>query len=73
MAMSRRKQGRRRMQFETWMLVEAKIRMDWSPEQISGWKMSCLNIFIKTISQQKQSSQQPCNLSRFASMTAACA
>jgi IS30 family transposase len=22
---------------ETWQLVEAKLKMDWSPEQISGW------------------------------------
>jgi IS30 family transposase len=33
----RRKQGQRRIWSETWALVEAKTRMDWSPEQISGW------------------------------------
>jgi len=37
LAMSRRKQGQRRIQSETWALIEAKIRLDWSPEQISGW------------------------------------
>jgi IS30 family transposase len=37
LAMSRRKQGQRRIQAETWALIEAKIRLDWSPEQISGW------------------------------------
>jgi IS30 family transposase len=37
LAMSKRKQGQRRIQTETWALIEAKIRLDWSPEQISGW------------------------------------
>jgi len=36
-AMSRRDHTRRRIQSKTWRLIEAKIRMDWSPEQISGW------------------------------------
>jgi IS30 family transposase len=37
LAMNRRKQGPRRIRTETWLLIEAKIRLDWSPEQISGW------------------------------------
>ena len=37
LAMSRRKQGQRRIKSVTWPLIEAKIRLDWSPEQISGW------------------------------------
>jgi len=37
LAISRRKQGQRRIQSVTWALIEAKIRLDWSPEQISGW------------------------------------
>jgi len=37
LAMSRRKQGQCRIQSETWALIEAKIRLDWSPEQVSGW------------------------------------
>jgi IS30 family transposase len=37
MAMSRRKKGQRRIQSETWALIETKIGLDWSPEQISGW------------------------------------
>ena len=37
LAMSRRKKGQRRIQSETWVLIEAKIRLEWSPEQISGW------------------------------------
>ena len=37
MAMSRRKKGQCRIQAEIWDLIEAKIRLDWSPEQISGW------------------------------------
>lgn len=36
LAMSRRRKGQVRIQAETWMLIEEKIRMDWSPEQISG-------------------------------------
>ena len=27
----------RRVTSETWALVEEKLRLDWSPEQISGW------------------------------------
>ncbi len=37
LAVSRRKKGQRRIQSVTWALIEAKIRLDWSPEQISGW------------------------------------
>ena len=37
LALSRRKQGQYRIQAETWVLIEAKIRLDWSPEQIAGW------------------------------------
>jgi IS30 family transposase len=37
LAMSRRKKGQCRIQAETWAQIEAKIRLDWSPEQISGW------------------------------------
>ena len=37
LAMSRRKKGQCRIQSETWALIETKIRLDWSPEQISGW------------------------------------
>ena len=37
LAMSRRRQGQRRIQSVTWALIEAKIRLEWSPEQISGW------------------------------------
>ena len=36
-AMSRRNHTRRRIKPEIWGLIEAKIRLDWSPEQISGW------------------------------------
>ena len=36
-AMSRRDHTRRRIMSETWMLIETKIRQEWSPEQISGW------------------------------------
>ena len=36
-AMSRRNHGRRRINPETWLLIETKICLEWSPEQISGW------------------------------------
>ena len=36
-AMSRRNHAQRRIKAETWLLIEAKIRQEWSPEQISGW------------------------------------
>jgi len=36
-AMSRRKWERRRINRQTWAWVEAKIREDWSPEQIKLW------------------------------------
>jgi IS30 family transposase len=37
LAMSRRGKGRCRIQAKTWVQIEAKIGLDWSPEQISGW------------------------------------
>ena len=37
LAMSRRKKGQCRIQAEIWVLIERKTRLDWSPEQISGW------------------------------------
>ncbi len=46
LAMSKRKKGQCRVQSETWSLVEAKIRMDWSPEQISGWLLKHYNIQV---------------------------
>ena len=35
--MIRRNHARKRINAETWLLIEAKIRQEWSPEQISGW------------------------------------
>ena len=37
LAMSRRRQGPCRIQAGTWAIIDEKIRLDWSPEQISGW------------------------------------
>lgn len=45
-AMSRRNHPRRRIISETWRLVESKIRLDWSPEQISGWLKRHVDIEI---------------------------
>ena len=36
MAMERRKKSTSRITSETWVMIEALIRNDWSPEQISG-------------------------------------
>jgi IS30 family transposase len=46
LAMNRRKQGQRRIRSETWELVEAKICLDWSPEQISGWLLRHYHIQV---------------------------
>jgi IS30 family transposase len=37
MALQRRSHICSRILPETWAVIETKIRMDWSPEQISGW------------------------------------
>ncbi|MBW8012289.1 MAG: IS30 family transposase [Chloroflexi bacterium] len=36
-ALERRKKTKPRLRPETWVLVEEKLRQEWSPEQISGW------------------------------------
>ena len=36
-ALNRRNHSRNRIRQESWEPVNEKIRMDWSPEQISGW------------------------------------
>lgn len=36
-ALSRRNGSRKRISAETWELIETKLRLDWSPEQVSGW------------------------------------
>ena len=46
MAMSRRRQGQRRIRSEIWALIEAKIRLEWSPEQISGWLLKYRHIQV---------------------------
>ena len=37
LSQERRNKARPRIAAETWELVEEKIELDWSPEQISGW------------------------------------
>jgi IS30 family transposase len=37
LAISRRNHRRVRVQPETWKMIEDKLKLDWSPEQISGW------------------------------------
>jgi len=37
MALSRKKKNKLRIVPETWAQIEEKLRLDWSPEQISGW------------------------------------
>jgi transposase, IS30 family len=36
-ALNRHKRRRVRILQQTWDIIEAKLRLDWSPEQISGW------------------------------------
>ena len=36
-SVQRRQRGQVRIGAATWKLVEAKLREDWSPEQVSGW------------------------------------
>ena len=45
-ATSRRNYGRSRIIPETWAVIEAKIRLDWSPEQVSEWLRRNLAIKI---------------------------
>jgi len=33
----RQSKHRSRITLETWQLIEAKLRLEWSPEQIAGW------------------------------------
>ena len=37
MALSRRNHSHKRISAETWGLIETKLRLDWSPEQVAGW------------------------------------
>lgn len=37
MALRRRHRSSKRISGETWELIETKLRLDWSPEQVSGW------------------------------------
>jgi len=36
-AMSRKNHSRNHIMLETWAVIEAKIRLEWSPEQVSDW------------------------------------
>jgi IS30 family transposase len=36
-ALHRRDHSHKRISVESWELIETKLRMDWSPEQVSGW------------------------------------
>ena len=36
-AMSRKDHSRNKIMHETWAVIEAKIRLEWSPEQVSDW------------------------------------
>ena len=36
-ALDRRNHGRARIMPENWEMIEAKLRLEWSPEQVSGW------------------------------------
>ena len=36
-ALNRRNHGQKRITEEWWQLIEMQLRLDWSPEQVSGW------------------------------------
>jgi IS30 family transposase len=46
-ALSRRKKTKKKIKAEDWVIVEEKIRQDWSPEQISGWLKKNTSISIR--------------------------
>jgi len=46
MALRRQNHAQARLSPDTWVLIEAKICLDWSPEQISGWLRKNTNISI---------------------------
>jgi len=46
MSQERRKKAAPRIPEETWQVVEEKLQLDWSPEQISGWLLKWKNIQI---------------------------
>jgi IS30 family transposase len=46
LAQSRHRKGQCRIGSETWALIEAKIRLEWSPEQISGWLLRHYHIQV---------------------------
>src|SRR3990170_2859184 len=46
MALNRRNHAPPRISPDTWALIEAKIRLDWSPEQIAGWLRKNTDISI---------------------------
>ena len=46
LALSRRRQGQSRIRSEIWALIGAKIRLEWSPEQVSGWLLKEYHIQV---------------------------
>lgn len=46
LSQARRHKARPTITAETWQLVEQKLKMDWSPEQISGWLLTKRSIQI---------------------------
>ena len=45
-AMSRKNHARNKIMPETWVVIEAKIRLDWSPEQVADWLKRYVGIEI---------------------------
>jgi len=46
MALNRRHHTYARISSNTWALIESKIRLDWSPEQIAGWMRKNTDVSI---------------------------
>jgi IS30 family transposase len=45
-ALNRRKRNKLRIGPASWVLIEEKLRLDWSPEQISGWLKKHMDVRI---------------------------
>lgn len=41
-ALGRRDHSRKRISEELWNRIETKLRLDWSPEQVSGWLLDIM-------------------------------
>ena len=45
-ALNRRQKAKLRIQDQTWAIIKEKLKLDWSPEQVSGWLKKYTMILI---------------------------